>query len=130
MVKLGVGSEDLLLTEKGFDFVEVFFARSRSEADRCCRRLEAVSIPAQVESAASLPSECGVAVLVPSTRLVEASEILTRMAHDDEDEDFEIDDDDEDDDYGSDDDLEFDGDDDDDEFDDDDADEPEEDDDF
>lgn len=130
MVKLGVGSEDLLLNEKGFNFVEVLFARSRNEAERCCRRLEAVSIPAQVESAASLPSECGVAVLVPAARLVEASEILTRMAHDDEDDDFEIDDD-EDDDYGSDDDdLEFDDDDDDDEFDDDDSDEPEEDDDF
>lgn len=105
----------------GADFVEVMYAKSLDEADRLCALLQQKSIPATIEQDPVLPTQCGVAVLVPSEKLVQASQVLTLMAHDDEDdEDFEFDDDededlddfdDDEDDYDDDDDIDDDDDD-------------------
>lgn len=65
------------------NFVEVIFAKSVDEAEDHRTILEERSIPALVEPAPEEPSQSGVAVLVPSDRLVEASEVLTMNAHDD-----------------------------------------------
>lgn len=102
------------------EFVEVVFARSSSEARQFVGMLQEHEIPAQLESGAAAARESGVAVLVPSDRLVEASECLSAFAQL-EDEDVESDDDidDLDDDYD-------DSDDDEDDFDDDDEDDDDE----
>ena len=86
-----------------YALVEVSFARSDDDARLQCAQLVERSIPAQVESPAGLPPECGVAVLIPPDRLVEAAEYLSVHAEDeqmdddpfasDEDEDFIEDDD-------------------------------------
>lgn len=71
-------------------FVEVIFARSVDEAEDHRTILEERSIPAFVEPAPIEPSQSGVAVLVPSDRLVDASEVLTMNAHDDIENDSDI----------------------------------------
>lgn len=128
MVRLDVDMDTGVCRTDDTQFVEVSFARNLTDAERLRRYLETRSIPAQTERNLDLPVQCGVAILVPAERLVDASEMLTKMAHDDEDDDFVIDDDDDDDsddDFEDDDDVDLD-DDSDFEDDDDDSDEEEE----
>lgn len=114
------------------DYVEVMFAKSASEAQDLVRFLQESQVPAQLENSLGLTADCGVAILVPSERFVEASEILATRVHgkddiDDEpldDSNDDLEDLDEEDDDAEDD--EFD-DDDDDDFDDDDEEEAEDD---
>jgi hypothetical protein len=113
MVRLDVDTESGVLIPGNGNYVEVLFAKNLSEADNLRRILEAKSIPALTERNMAHPVSCGVAVLVPVERLVDASEVLTKMAHDDEDDDFVIEDDDDeaDDEFEDDDDLDLDDDD-------------------
>ena len=129
MVRLDTGSDSIARPITEADFVEVMFARTSDEASHFRSFLSQKAIPALVERNPELPDQCGVAVLVPSEKLVEASQQITwLMAHDDDDdEDVEFDDDDDD----HDDDLDdFDDDDDDSDFDDDDDDDSDDDDDI
>jgi len=105
-------------------FVEVMFAKSKSEASQCCQVLGEQSIPARVEDDDPAAHLCGVAVLVPAAQFLEASELLASLSqhdddleadYEDEEEDEELDDeedyddefdDDEDDDYDDDDEFE------------------------
>lgn len=120
------------------EFVEVMYAKSPSEAQHCLDFLAAQNVPARLEQITRVPRKLGVAVLVPSDQLVNASEALAARDNDDDedeevededaddhfDDDFDDDDDDEDDEYDDEDD-DFD-----DDLDDDDDDEIEDDDDF
>ncbi len=127
MVRMDTGSENNARPMMEADFVEVMYARTPDEASHLRSFLSEKAIPALVERNPDLPDQCGVAVLVPSEKLVEASQQLTwLMAHDDDDdEDVEFDDDDDDDDLDD-----FDDDDDDPDFDDDDDDDTDDDDDI
>jgi len=121
MVEKGLDSENLLKQAEPTGFVEVMFAKSSAEADLCCDYLGQRDIPARLESSGASARNCGIAILVPSDRFIEASELLAaRLQGDPED---EVDDDGGD--YSDD-----DADDDDDEFDDDDDDLDDDDDDF
>ncbi len=117
MVRFGLASEHVF-HEAEADFVEVAFARTVDEARSHCEVLLNNAIPAYIEAGTGKPAPCGIAVLIPSDRLVDASEFLTIQAQiedDDEDvDDFDDDDDDEDDDddLDNDDDLDMDDDDD------------------
>jgi len=71
-------------------FVEVVFAKSPVEASGCRDLLQEQNIPAFVESNAGVNLRSGIAVLVPSDRLVEASDLLA--THPQEDDDFDGDD--------------------------------------
>jgi len=115
MVDEDVGLNDSLEQLGDGAFVEVMFAKTQDEAVRCRDLLEKHSIPARVEPPVVDSRIAGVSVLVPGTRLDDASELLALSAADEEDEpdDGGFDDSDDDDDY----------DDDDDDFDDDDDDE-------
>lgn len=102
--------------------VEVMYARTMGEATHCCELLRGREIHAQIEGKTS-DKACGIAVMVPSDRFIEASEFLALNLEDlDDDDDFSDVDEDE----GEDDDDTDDFDDDDDDFDDDDEDEDEE----
>ncbi len=116
MADEGVGSRDLVEKIESEGFVEVMFTRSMSEATDCRSLLLNRQIPAEVESDPKVSSQCGVAVLVPADRLIEASELLAVRAQDNEDLD---DDSDEVDDLDDDEDFDDDGIPDDDDFDDD-----------
>lgn len=97
------------------EFVEVLFARSSVEAREFLGMLQQHNIPARMESSATPQRESGVAVLVPSDRLIEASEFLAAAAQlEEEESDTDDDVDDFDDDYDDVDDDDFDDDDDDD----------------
>ncbi len=98
----------------GFEhYVEVAFARNKADAEVIRLLLASSSVPAQIESDTAGSMQRGIAVLVPADKLVEASEILTVRAEDDEDFVEEEEDGDEDEDYDDDfdDDEEFDDDD-------------------
>jgi len=131
MLDDGLGSREVLDKAVGADYVEAMYAKTLEEAKECCRLLEEGHIPARFEDDADL--DRGVAILVPESRLVEASELLAaRVQQDSVDvEDDEVYDEDDVEDVDADDD---DLDDDDDEFeddaDDDDDDEPDEDEEF
>jgi hypothetical protein len=71
-------------------FVEVIFAKSVDEAEDHRTTLVGRSIPAFVEPTPEEPAQSGVAVFVPSNRLIEASEVLTMSAHDDIENDSDI----------------------------------------
>lgn len=101
--------------------VEVMYARTMGEATHCCELLRGREIHAQIEGKTS-DKACGIAVMVPSDRFIEASEFLALNLEDLDDDDFSDVDEDE----GEDDDDADDFDDDDDDFDDDDEDEDEE----
>lgn len=130
----------------GEDYVAVMFAETRAESQACSEALIAGGIPSRIEDDDAVGRSVGISVLVPSSRLEEAAELLAAReigcagdvaramevkagpADDDEDsDDFDDDEDDDDDDADDEEDEEddlFDDDDDDDlEFDDDDADE-------
>lgn len=96
-------------------YVEVMFARTQEEAQRCRELLEGHAIPARVERPDPAAQVSGVSVLVPSDHLDDASEILALEAQE-EDEEFDdgVFDDADDDEYEDDDDDDFDDDDDDD----------------
>lgn len=114
------------------DFVEVMYARSLQEARECISFLLERDVPSRLETERGMQPDYGVAVLVPTDRLVEASELLAAMAQleeegeeaeeDELDDDVDDDLDDDDDDFDDDDDL----DDDDDDLDDDEEEEEEE----
>lgn len=117
-----MGSGNVLHWVDGTKYVEVMFAKSVSEARECIGFLEDQLIPARLENTRELAQNCGVAVLVPADRFVDASELLA--ARDEEegvdsdvesDEDLEDADDDADDEEEDDEDDEFDDDDDEDE---------------
>ncbi len=105
------------------DFVEVMFARNTQEAKDCIQFLLENQVPSRLESERGKQAEYGVAVLVPSDRMIEATELLAARAQledeDEEGEDEELDDDldddldDEDDDFEDDDDDDLEDDDDD-----------------
>jgi hypothetical protein len=115
MVEEGLDSGNALDRTENGQFVEVMFAKSTDQASVCCDFLEQQQIPARLEPAAVSARSSGVAVLVPADRLVEASELLASLAHDEEEEvgdedvddvddeldgeDDDLDEDDEDDDY-------------------------------
>lgn len=101
--------------------VEVMYARTMGEATHCCELLRGQGIHAQVEGRPS-DKACGIAVMVPSDRFIEASEYLALNLENSDDDDFSDVDEDED----EDDDDADDFDDDDDDFGDDDDDEVEE----
>ncbi|MFH1417378.1 MAG: hypothetical protein ABII12_03720 [Planctomycetota bacterium] len=107
MADEGVGSRDLVKQIESDGFVEVMFTKSMSEATDCRRLLLARQIPAEVEADPNVSRQCGIAVLVPANRVVEASELLAARAQDNHsfDDDYvEIDDLDGDDDFDDDDD--------------------------
>jgi hypothetical protein len=115
MADEGIGSGNIVHETEDDNFVEVMFAKSMDEAADCRRLLQERSIPARVEVDSEIAKRCGIAVLVPADRLLEASELLASKAQDDdyefeeeeeeEDEEKEVDDDEyEDDDYEDDDD--------------------------
>lgn len=82
------GSPDVLeRVDAGDEFVEVMFARSAEQANGAVGYLAQREIPARVESNAGLSPDCGVAVLVPSARLMSASEILAARTDDEEETD-------------------------------------------
>lgn len=94
MVDEGFGSGSLLQKVEGDSFVEVMFAKSRDEADGCKGLLLERQIPARLEVDPNVAKRCGIAVLVPADRLIEASELLASKAQDDDDlEEFDDDDD-------------------------------------
>lgn len=108
------------------DFVEVMFARSMPEARDFVSYLLEQEIPARLENTGGAVPACGVAILVPSDRMIEAAELLAARvdAEDDSDEvEGEEEFDDLDDDYDDEDDEDDEFDDDDDEFGDDDEEE-------
>ncbi len=117
MVDESMGSVSAAGESESAAFVEVMFARSLGEAAHCCELLRGQDILAQVENGASGKS-CGIAVMVPNDRFIEASEFLAlNLDNSDDDDEFsDTDSDDEEDDDADD----FDDDDDDDDFDDDD----------
>jgi len=86
----GLEARQFISMASDVNFVEVIFAKSVDEAEDHRTTLEGRSIPAFVEPAPEEPSLCGVAVLVPSNRLIEASEVLTMNAHDDIENDSNI----------------------------------------
>lgn len=124
MTEQGVGLGDLAVDTDPASFVEVMFAKCSEEAKACCALLEEHTIPARMERRTA-STALGVAVLVPDTQLIEASEVLILRAEDDDeggdddfDDDMEEGDDEDDDDLDYDDDEEEDGDDEEDDYDD------------
>lgn len=89
-MEYGLGAGQITPMAGDVSFVEVIFAKSVDEAEDHRTILEGRAIPAFVEPAPVEPSRSGVAVLVPSDRLVEASEALTMNAHDDIENDSNI----------------------------------------
>jgi hypothetical protein len=80
----GVGSRNAGDGVDDSGLVEVMFAKSLDEAFGCRSLLQEQDIPALVEDGATASPRCGIAVLVPSDRLVEASEVLATRAQDDD----------------------------------------------
>ncbi|HKQ49987.1 MAG TPA: hypothetical protein VJZ71_18070 [Phycisphaerae bacterium] len=118
-----MGSGNVLHWVDGTKYVEVMFAKSVSEARECIGFLEDQLIPARLENTRELAQNCGVAVLVPADRFVDASELLAaREEEEGTDSDVESDDELED----ADDDVEEEEEDEDDEFDDDEDDDEDE----
>jgi hypothetical protein len=111
MVDEGLGSGDTLEKTEDNGFVEVMFAKSLNEATGCHSLLQERQIPARVEVDSAVAKRCGIAVLVPADRLIEASELLASRALDqgedfdeyEDEDDEELDDDFDDDDYDDDD---------------------------
>ncbi len=128
MMDEDAGSRNVLQHRADAGFVEVMFARTDVEAAELVAFLTEQHIPAKQENAAGLMRGCGVAILVPANRFVEASELLAARTQDEEeDTDDEVSDDDDLDTVDDDDDLDDDEDEDDeDDFDDDDEEEEEE----
>jgi hypothetical protein len=108
-----LGTNDPLDESANLRFVEVMFAKSDDEAIGCRDLLAEQDIPARIEDTEHRNCRSGIAVLVPSDRVVEASELLVTRPQDDNNEtydnadlddagsdedDFEDDEDDEDDD--------------------------------
>ncbi len=79
-----VGSTDAVDGVDGLGLVEVMFAKSLDEAFGCRTLLQEQDIPARVEDGATASRRCGIAILVPSDRLVEASEVLATRTQDDD----------------------------------------------
>ncbi len=118
MMDEGMGSGNVLHWVDGTKYVEVMFAKSVNEARSCIGYLEDRLIPARLENTSELSQNCGVAVLVPAERFVEASEVLASRDEDadtendmegedeleDVDDDLDDEDDDEEDDFDDDDD--------------------------
>lgn len=78
--------------------VEVMYARTMGEATHCCELLRGQEIHAEVEGRTS-GKACGIAVMVPSDRFIEASEFLALNLENSDDDDFsDVDDDEEEDD--------------------------------
>jgi len=77
-------SEMVERVDAGDRFVEVMFARTARQARGAAGYLARRDIPARVESDIGLSPGCGVAVLVPSTKLLSASELLAARADEDE----------------------------------------------
>lgn len=97
MVDEDYGSGSLLQKVENESFVEVMFAKSSGEAEGWRTFLLERQIPARLEIDPNVAKRCGIAVLVPADRLIEASELLASKAQDDEDfEEFDDDDDEED----------------------------------
>lgn len=86
----GLGAGQVIPLAGDACFVEVIFAKSVDEAEDHRTILEERSIPAFVEPAPEEPSLSGVAVLVPSDRLIDASEVLTMNTPDDIENDSNI----------------------------------------
>lgn len=123
MMDEGMNSGNVLHWVDGTKYVEVMFAKSVNEARDCIGFLEDRLIPARLENTRELSQTCGVAVLVPADRFVEASEVLAARDEDegadsDVDSEDELEDLDDDLDEDEDDDDEFEDEDDDDEDDD------------
>ncbi|QDV90307.1 hypothetical protein RAS2_13860 [Phycisphaerae bacterium RAS2] len=122
MVDESMGSVSAPGTTESGALVEVMYARTLGEATHCCDLLRGQEIQAQIEGGSS-GKACGIAVMVPNDRFIEASEFLALNLENSDDDDFsDVDDEEEDDDDDADD---FD-DDDDDDFGDDDEEEEEE----
>lgn len=118
MMEEGIGARKVLDTVAGGDFVEVMFAKSLEEAKACCAVLAEENIAARYEKSSDA-TDGGIAILVPESHFVDATEILSSRTQDqvvddevdeeleeqdelvdieDVDEDEELDDDDDDDD--------------------------------
>ena len=89
MTDNNMGTTDTLNPLDQEDLVEVIFARNSAEARACVRELLSSDIPARMESGRGMGGGYGVAVLVPSDRLILASEILAAKAQDDDEEEEE-----------------------------------------
>jgi hypothetical protein len=83
MVDEGAGSRDASDGVEDAGLVEVMFAKSLSEAVGCRSLLQEQNIPARVEDDSAAGRRCGIAILVPSDRLIEASELLATRVQDD-----------------------------------------------
>ncbi|HVP10378.1 MAG TPA: hypothetical protein VMV94_04225 [Phycisphaerae bacterium] len=106
MVDEGLGSGNTLEKTEDNAFVEVMFAKSLIEANGCENLLQKHEIPARVEIDSEVTRRCGIAILVPADRLIEASELLASRAQDEEDpDDYEDDEEELDDDFDDDDDY-------------------------
>lgn len=117
MVRFGLGSDPLLHDEtEQVKLIEVAYAKTLDEARSHCAVLQSNSIPAYVEPDVGMPKPCGIAVLIPSDRLIEASAFLTIQAQVEDDDEDDFDDDDDYDDLDDDDDMGLDDDDDDDDM--------------
>lgn len=104
MADESLGSGKVLEKTGDTAFVEVMFAKSLIEAADCKTLLQSHDIPAQVEIDSQVAKRCGIAILVPSDRLIEASELLASRAEEDEDfDDYEDDDEEEDEEFDDDD---------------------------
>lgn len=88
MVDEDIGPENTIERTGDESFVEVMFAKSLDEAAGCRTLLLERRIPARVEVDSEIAKRCGIAVLVPADRLIEASELLASRAQD-EDGDFD-----------------------------------------
>ena len=86
MVDEAHDSDNVLDQVDAANYVEVMFAKGLAEANLCCEYLEKQQIPARIESAGVVSRASGVAVLVPSDRFLEASELLAARLQGDIDE--------------------------------------------
>lgn len=84
-----------VLDKVGAEYVEVMFAKSLEEAKACCSLLEEENIAARYEKSDD-STDGGIAILVPESHFVDATEILSSRTQeevaDDEDEDLDVND--------------------------------------
>lgn len=95
MMEEGFGSRKVLDKVGGAEYVEVMFAKSLEEAKSCCTLLEEENIPARYEKSDET-ADGGIAILVPESHFVDATEILSSRTQEgvaeEDDEDLDVDD--------------------------------------
>src|SRR5262245_48704301 len=81
MMEEGIGARKVLDPVAGGDFVEVMFAKTLEEAKACCAVLAEENISARYEKSSDA-SDGGIAILVPESHFVDATEILSSRTQD------------------------------------------------